>query len=54
MKEISNFNISCTTAQFTPQRFRKFTKKNRTKFIVTWPYSTFFYQAGIVDKVYTA
>ena len=34
--------------------FANLQKKNRTKFIVTWPYPTFFYQAGIVDKVYTA
>ena len=26
MKEISNLKISCTNTQFTPQRFRKFTK----------------------------
>ena len=30
MKEISNFKISCTNAQFTPQRFCKFTKKKKS------------------------
>ena len=54
MKEISNFKISCTNAQFTPQRFCKFTKKKSHKIYRDLTISHIFYQAGIVDKVYTA